>query len=147
MSIAAEGSCLCSRVSFRLLMCEDFDTFKSVSHCHCSMCRKHHGAAFSTFGEVRVEDLKFAEGSHENTSTYKAENESIRTFCKVCGSSITFESTYNRDDGTIELALALIDKFHCIYRTADSHIYVANKAEWFDIHREASLPQHEQYRS
>ncbi|MGZ0843339.1 GFA family protein, partial [Klebsiella pneumoniae subsp. pneumoniae] len=28
---------------------------ESASHCHCSQCRKAHGAAFATYGKVRRE--------------------------------------------------------------------------------------------
>ena len=146
-SIAAEGSCLCRAISFRVLRNEAFDTFKSVSHCHCSMCRKFHGAAFSTLGEILVSDLVFDEGAKESMSSYTADNASVRTFCKVCGSSICFTSTYNRTDGTVELALGLIDTLHCPYGRADCHIYVANKAEWYDIQKDAVLPECDQYRS
>ncbi len=33
-----------------------------MAHCHCSMCRKFHGAAFSTYGEAKIENFKWLQG-------------------------------------------------------------------------------------
>jgi hypothetical protein len=38
------GSCLCRSVSWQLRK-----PFEQMSHCHCSMCRKSHGAPFATY--------------------------------------------------------------------------------------------------
>ena len=38
------GSCLCGQVRFELDGAPQF-----INHCHCSMCRKVHGAAFGSF--------------------------------------------------------------------------------------------------
>jgi hypothetical protein len=39
-----QGRCLCGRVRYEIP-----GEIYSVVHCHCSMCRKHHGAAFATW--------------------------------------------------------------------------------------------------
>ena len=41
------GSCLCGAVRY-----EVSDPFEEMHHCHCSKCRKAHGAAFSTFART-----------------------------------------------------------------------------------------------
>ncbi|MGH8286041.1 MAG: GFA family protein, partial [Steroidobacteraceae bacterium] len=41
------GSCLCGGVRFEI-----DGPVGRASHCHCSMCRKAHGAAFGTDGRV-----------------------------------------------------------------------------------------------
>ncbi len=38
------GSCLCGRVRYELAATPQF-----INPCHCSMCRKEHGAAFGSF--------------------------------------------------------------------------------------------------
>ena len=43
-AIALTGSCLCGAVTYEVR-----GPFNMMVHCHCSMCRKHHGAAFATF--------------------------------------------------------------------------------------------------
>jgi len=41
--MTVRGTCLCGDVAF-----EADAPFEFMGHCHCSMCRKHHGAAFSS---------------------------------------------------------------------------------------------------
>ena len=43
----ARGSCLCGGVAW-----EADGPFDLMSHCHCSICRKAHGAAFATYVAV-----------------------------------------------------------------------------------------------
>ena len=145
-SWTAKGSCLCGKVQFTLWKSDVAKVFKSVAHCHCCMCRKHTGSAFSTFGEVPIEAIEFKNGEI-NLKRYKApENNTIRTFCSNCGSNIMFESPYNRIDRTTELAVALVDEFAegVTYAKPDCHIYTKYKAPWFDI--QDLLPQYEEYR-
>ena len=42
-----KGQCLCGSIQYEIDKVEP-----KMAHCHCSMCRKFHGAAFSTFAEV-----------------------------------------------------------------------------------------------
>jgi len=130
------GSCLCKKVSFEV---EKFQG--AIGHCHCKMCRKFHGAAFSTFAEAKRTDLHWLSGKHL-LKQYCAENGSIRTFCACCGSSLLFESKYNRSEGSIEIALATFDSLEKLQ--ADAHIYTESKVDWFDIND--NLPQYRQYR-
>jgi len=131
------GSCLCKKVTFEVKkFCGP------TGHCHCTMCQKFHGAAFSTFVEVKQTDLTWLSGK-EFLKEFKADNNSIRSFCSCCGSSLLFESNYNRADKTIEIALASFDKHQQV--TPDAHIYTDTKVDWFDIND--ALVQHHQYRS
>lgn len=130
------GSCLCKQISFEV---EKFQG--PIGHCHCKMCQKFHGAAFSTFIETRQTDLHWLSGK-ELLKQYRADNDSVRTFCACCGASLLFESKYNRNEGTIEIALAAFDSIERLH--ADAHIYTESKADWFDINDD--LPQYRQYR-
>jgi hypothetical protein len=130
------GSCLCKAITFEISKFEPL-----AGHCHCKMCQKFHGAAFSTFGEVKRENFRCLTGK-TLISTYTAENKTVRSFCKICGSSLFFESTFNRKDNTIEVALASFD--HLIDITPDAHIYTESKAKWHEI--TDNLPQHAAYR-
>ena len=48
MSTGFKGSCLCGSVRFSV------DGFcEKAANCHCSMCRKFHGAAFGTLVGVQ----------------------------------------------------------------------------------------------
>lgn len=134
--MVSAASCLCGKIAFHV---EKFTS--AVAHCHCSMCRKFHGAAFSTFAEVSLEHFIFIRGE-ALLKSYVADNDTVRKFCKCCGSSLIFESAYNRADNTIEVALAAFDHIETIKPNA--HIYVANKAPWFDI--TDNIPQFKYFR-
>jgi hypothetical protein len=52
------GSCLCGGIRYVVS-----GPVYRMSHCHCSMCRKHHGAAFGTYLNTRVEHFAFRAGT------------------------------------------------------------------------------------
>lgn len=114
---------------------------ENIAHCHCTMCRKFHGAAFSTFAEVKLENFKIVNGE-EYLASYQSERNVVRKFCKCCGSSLLFESSYNRKDGTIEVALAAFDNLEPV--KVKSHIYTDSQVEWLPLNDE--LPKHCQFR-
>src|SRR5687768_16643855 len=75
-----EGRCLCGALRF-----EADPPFQFMVNCHCSMCRKHHGAAFATF--IAVPPAKFRWISGEaNVGVYASSDNAARAFCRVCGS-------------------------------------------------------------
>ena len=130
------GSCLCGAIQFEVTQFEPL-----VGHCHCKMCQKFHGAAFSTFGEVKREHL-FWQSGLQLLSHYRAENESERSFCQRCGSSLLFESRFNREQGTVEIALAAFDTLASV--KPDAHIYCESKAKWLTM--DDALPKFSGYR-
>ena len=81
-----DGSCLCGDVHFAL-------TFPSkwVAHCHCSLCRRAHGAAFVTW--VGMEDTRVAiDDPHSRLRWYASTPGAERGFCSRCGSTLFFRS-------------------------------------------------------
>ena len=83
------GSCLCGKIRFSLRKGDDDNLFSSIAHCHCKMCRKFHGAAFSTFGEVKESNFELIGDSMEHLKAYKSEeNDTIRKFCGNCGTKM-----------------------------------------------------------
>lgn len=121
------GSCLCNRIQFSV---EGFND--KAANCHCTMCRKFHGAAFGTL--VAVKGLQWLSGQ-DYLSEFTAENGTIRTFCKNCGSSLGF-----RCKGTtleeIELAIATFDED--IPVKIDAQIYTDNKANWCELYQDVA---------
>ena len=130
------GSCLCGAVRFTVTRFEPL-----IGHCHCSMCRKFHGAAFSTFGEVRLEHLRWLSGE-DRLKSYVAANRTVRKFCDTCGSSMVFISPFNTEAGTVEVALATLDDGTGLY--PDAHIYTRYKVPWLDLCDD--LPKYQEYR-
>lgn len=112
------GSCLCGDVTFSV---EHFSQL--AAHCHCTMCRKFHGAAFGTL--VGVSGLKWLTGE-SLLKEYRAPNGTVRTFCSQCGSSLAFRS---RHHSAMEIALAAFDE--PVPVQPDAHIYTHYKADWY----------------
>ena len=117
------GQCLCGAVKY------EFDTISpQMGHCHCSMCRKFHGAAFATLGEVPKADFRWIQGEQQLQS-YTAKNRTIRRFCGHCGSSMSFEAPGH--ESLIEVALGTVDT--PIPQQPDVHIFTKFKADWYEI--------------
>ena len=118
------GQCLCGAIRYRIAAAQP-----AMAHCHCSMCRKFHGAAFATFAEVLAEDFQWTRGE-DALSAYRAENGTVRRFCRHCGSSLVFQSS-NADGSVIEIAMGTLET--PIPQQPDAHIFVANAANWHTI--------------
>lgn len=118
-----KGSCLCGHVSYEV------DQFiPHATHCHCSMCRKFHGAAFATYGVVERQSFRWLTGE-EHLAKFIAPNGTIRTFCQQCGSSLAFESPTTPN--SIDIALSTLDDNPNELPAA--HIYTSFKAPWYQI--------------
>jgi len=52
-----EGKCLCGVVRYQVA-----GPIHDVHHCHCGMCRRAHGAAFSTFARLTASDFRVVAG-------------------------------------------------------------------------------------
>lgn len=76
------GSCFCNAVQFKVSGAP-----KSVVNCHCNFCRKHSGAAFSTYVAVPEEALGITSGA-DSLATFKFAEDAYKHFCNQCGSPI-----------------------------------------------------------
>ncbi len=131
MNAPYKGQCLCGAVKYEV------DEFSPrMAHCHCSMCRKFHGAAFATYGEADTAAFRWLQGDGD-LHAYTADNGTTRRFCRHCGSSMTFSSK-NYSGETVEIALGTLDSN--LDMSPDAHIYVESKASWSEIYD--SLPQY-----
>ena len=118
------GSCLCGAIQF-----EASHLSPKMAHCHCSMCRKFHGAAFATFGETTIEHFRWTQGE-DKLKSFTAANGTTRQFCSECGSSLIFKPP-GKDNGLVEFALGTLDDPIC--ERPDAHIYTAFKADWMEL--------------
>jgi len=125
-----KGQCLCGAITYEVTAIQP-----RMAHCHCTMCRKFHGAAFATFGEAKPNHFRWTNGE-TLLMDYVAENGTTRQFCKHCGSSLTFSPAEN-PDGLVEFSLATLDTKLDLH--PDAHIYVKSKTNWFEISDD--LPQ------
>ena len=124
------GSCLCGAVRYEIR-----GRLGRMSHCHCSMCRKAHGAAFGTYAQVARRDFALLAGA-ESIRSYRSSPKVTRTFCATCGSTLQW-STDDRPDH-VDVAMGTLDDDPGIRPAV--HIFVASKAPWYEI--ADGLPQH-----
>jgi hypothetical protein len=73
------GSCLCGGIAFEIT-----GPLLAPLNCHCSQCRKQHGAAFRSRMRIAASDFRWLQGEH--LIKYY---ESLRDFCRDHGSPVT----------------------------------------------------------
>jgi len=127
---ALTGSCLCAAVRYAITGALD-----EVRNCHCSMCRKAHGAAFRSRASVRARDFRWLRGE-ELITWYESSPGTQRGFCSRCGSPLL--SRFAQHPEVYGLPLGCLDADPGV-RPA-MHIHVASKAPWFEI--TDGRPQH-----
>lgn len=124
-----QGSCLCGGITYEITA-----PLKGVLNCHCSMCRKAHGAAFRTRASVRVEDFQFKSGE-ELLTYFESSPGERRSFCKKCGSVVI--TRFEKNPRVLGFALGTLDSDPNIQ--VEQHIFTKYKAPWHEI--TDSLPQ------
>lgn len=124
------GSCLCRSVTYEIDA-----PLGEMGHCHCSMCRKAHGAAFGTYAMTPASAFRFTSGA-ELVASYRSSPEITRTFCARCGSTLQFVRS-GRD--AFGLAVGTLDDDPGVRPTYQ--IWTGDKAPWW--HLEDGLPSHE----
>lgn len=124
------GKCLCGVVRYRIDA-----PIEQVTHCHCSMCRKVHGAAFASYASVPLEAFHIMSGK-DQLGVYHSSRHVTRTFCIRCGSNLQFV-----DNRKHELAVALGTLDTPLPPLRQRHIFVDSKASWYEISDE--LPQYD----
>lgn len=122
MKDAYEGSCLCAAVSYELLAPP-----KAVSHCHCSQCRKGHGAAFASYGSVPRSALKILRGA-TSIKTYASSPSVLREFCAECGSNLFWSRSEGEFADWVSIALGTLDTPFLTQK--QTHVYVDFAAPW-----------------
>ena len=118
-----EGHCECGRVRYEV----DGD-INDFSHCHCSQCRRLHGAAFATFAGVSSDQFRYVSGESD-TSAYASSDNHSRVFCSQCGSNIL--AALDEEPDALYLSMSTIEGDPP--RPAGYHIYVGSKAPWHEI--------------
>lgn len=117
------GSCLCGGVRYAVA-----GPLTGALNCHCSMCRKAHGAAFRSRARVRAEDFRWLAGE-ELMTWYESSPGTHRGFCRVCGSKLL--SRFDRDPSCYGLPLGALDVDPGVKPAM--HVFAAHKAPWFEI--------------
>ena len=127
------GGCLCGSVRYQIV-----GALGSAGHCHCSMCRKAHGAAFSSNTLVPTGNLTVVAGA-TLISEFESSPSRRKCFCSKCGSQL-FIRRLNKPEYTV-VTLGTLDGEPQV--TPERHVFVASKASWFSV--ADGLPQYKVY--
>jgi hypothetical protein len=122
-SSKVNGSCFCGAVRFHLEL-----PSKWCAHCHCSMCRKVHGAGYVTWVGFEQSKYRLDEGENELT-WFKSSSGASRGFCQKCGSSMFFKA--DRWVGELHVTLASLDD--PIDRKPQAHAYHDSHVDWMPL--------------
>lgn len=117
------GSCLCDAVHYEVR-----GEIGPIGVCHCKRCRKANGSAFNAVTPIRAQDFHLLSGQ-EVLAEYQSSPGLHRVFCRVCASPL-----YSRRDAQPELLRLRLGTLDTpINARPAAHIFVADKAEWYDI--------------
>jgi hypothetical protein len=120
MSDAFRGACLCGTVKFEVT-----PPTKWCAHCHCSMCRRAHGAGVVTW--VGVPEAQFRVTAGESAVVrYDSSPGAYRRFCGKCGTQLFFAG--KRWPGEVHIALATFEGD--IDRQPQAHAYFDRHVGW-----------------
>ena len=125
------GGCLCGRVRYAIS-----GPLHGASHCHCSMCRRQHGAVFATYAGVEPGDFRWVSGE-DSLKFFEPSPEGGWCFCSECGSSLA-----GTENGQVtSITLGSVEGDPGI--EPECHIFVGSKADWHPI--SDSLPQYNEW--
>jgi hypothetical protein len=127
-----EGRCLCEALRYQI-----DGPFIDLLHCHCSMCRKHHGTAFATWAAAPASGFRWTSDT-STLSSYKSSEKGHRDFCRICGSVAPM---LDDASGLVIAPAGNLEGDPGIRPT--KHMFVASKARWYTITDE--LPQYDEY--
>lgn len=117
-----QGSCLCAQVKY-----QHTGPLHLINNCHCSMCRKAHGAAYGSFLHAPAQGFSWLCGK-ELVRIYQSSKDSARAFCSVCGSNMPI---VEEQDNNVIIPAGTLDSDPGLKPIV--HIFVGSKAPWHDI--------------
>ena len=101
MATEGRARCMCGGVQIRVVFPSRF-----CAHCHCESCRRAHAAGFVTWVGFRSGQVALTRGN-ELLQAYESSPGTRRTFCRACGTRLTFES--DKWPGETHVPLACFD--------------------------------------
>lgn len=127
------GRCLCEAISYEIT-----GDLGPIYNCHCSKCRRWHGAAFRTRASVETKNFKWLSGE-EYLSRYYSSEKIVKTFCSICGANLISILEENPDFIGVPLGGLEQDPG----QRPEANIFVASKAPWYEI--TDGLPQYDEW--
>lgn len=128
MTISIEGACGCGAVTFTVR-----EAPQSSINCHCGLCRRLSGNAFTTWVSFSTEAFDLS--GQERLRSFAATLNVTRHFCSSCGTHVfTADARYPKIVGVPAGVI-----FGELELQPKGHYFVSHKAAWHAIGD--SLPQ------
>jgi len=122
-SETVRGACLCGAVRFEIRLPALF-----CAHCHCSICRRAHGAGYVTWVGAVTDGFTLLAGEN-HLVRYRSSDHGARSFCKTCGSTLFFNTAH--DPERIDVVLAnLLGEADL---QPQFHAYFDDRAAWVEV--------------
>ena len=122
-SSVVHGSCLCGSVRFTAAL-----PSRWVAHCHCTYCRRAHGAAFVTWAGFDKANVAI-DPAGSQPSWYESSPGAKRGFCSRCGTPMLFYSARWPDE--MHVARATISE--PLDREPSAHIFFDTHVPWLEV--------------
>src|SRR4051812_30854148 len=122
-----KGQCLCGAVSFEI-----DGPLSAPTLCHCSQCRRLHGAP-GAYTSAPMSAYRIR--GEENLKWYSTSARAEQAFCTACGSKLFF-----RDVGgdVLDVTLGSLDSLNGL--KLSKHIWTRSQGDYYDIGRDG-LPR------
>ena len=120
---SANGSCFCGAVQFRVAFPTLF-----CAHCHCTMCRRAHGAGYVTWIGVPRPQLAVETGEAD-LRCFDSSDHGKRSFCGTCGSTLFFEDSNEPD--RVDVVRANLHGE--IDRAPQAHCFMDDRVHWVTL--------------
>ena len=124
----ARGRCMCGRVRFVARFPSRF-----CAHCHCESCRRSHSAGFVTWIGFLSPQVTVESGAGD-LAVYASSPGTRRSFCRVCGTKLFFES--GKWPGETHVALAAFDD--PVDRAPEGDAFYDEHVAWIERPRDAA---------
>ena len=136
-AFSVTGGCHCGAVRYRVTAPAD-----EVCHCHCSICRRVHGAAFASFAIIPPNTFVITHGA-ERLNRYDSTPGVQRYFCPRCGAQV-----YGDVDSLPDIRFYTVGTLDGAAHPSrapekERHIFVGSKMPW--CHIADDLPQHDEF--
>ncbi|CAN5858276.1 GFA family protein [soil metagenome] len=120
------GGCYCRTVRYEIDA-----TPRQQTACHCTICRHTSGAPFVGWMTVPAGSFRFVSDEPER---FKSSEHATRTFCRDCGTPLTFQSAQHAGD--LDVTTSSLDEPEQV--PPRDHTFTRSKLSWVKL--AAGLP-------